>query len=94
MTTRLQAAAWLIDTTEDRLLDHRDYGDRVVVIGPDGKKFSFTDEQIKQAIKAMRLPTLKEAAESRPEALEPKATKAQAPKPRKGAAKREAQAER
>jgi hypothetical protein len=48
MTTRLEAAAWLIDTTEDRLLSHRDYGvgGLLAVIGPDGRKHVFTDEQI------------------------------------------------
>lgn len=103
---RIEAAAWLIDTTEDRLIDHRDYGDRVVVIGPDGKKFSFTDEQIQKAIKAMQLPTLKEAIpkeRSRPETYneslplervtaEASATaRAHVPEPQKGAAKRRGQ---
>lgn len=55
MTTRLEAAAWLIDTTEDRLLSRKDYGIYgVVVIGPDGRKHVFTDEQVKKAILAMQ----------------------------------------
>ncbi len=61
MTTRLQAAAWLIDTTEDRLMSHCDYGsDGLVVIGPDGQKHIFTEEQIKRAMVAMKTPRLAE----------------------------------
>jgi hypothetical protein len=67
MTTRLEAAAWLIDTTEDRLLSHRDCGagGLLAVIGPDGRKYVFTDEQISRAMKAMETPELAALTESK-----------------------------
>lgn len=60
MNRRIQAAAWLIDTTADRLLAHRDYGeDGVVVIGPDGKKHVLANAQIEKALLALKMPAVK-----------------------------------
>lgn len=60
---RKEITALLIDAEPEEFMAYKDYGDKVAVVGPDGKKFVFTNEQL-------------EAAEPKPVKKPSRATKA------------------
>ena len=82
-----KVSAFLIDADPEECMKFRQEGDGMVVIGPDGKKYTFSAEQLEKGHLAMQeKQTLAEAAaEGRPAATH---AEKPSPKPRRPPAKR------
>ena len=60
-----KVAAFLIDAKPEECMKFRQEGDGVVIIGPDGKKYTFSAEQLEKGELAMKeKQTLAEAAKA------------------------------